>query len=146
MVPPDPDQEHVAFSADLTAILRSVHPHTDSLGRGVRFDLVGLTIDDESEPHGHLPRTVPFVRHSTTQRIAVSRARTSDPPPSDRSRPGPRPGRPRAPPMVLGSGVVPRSAGPRPSWSTTARGRSGAPSTGLCGTGDSCGYRGPRTR
>src|SRR5256886_12897524 len=143
---PNPNQEHPARTSNLAAILRSIHPHADSVGLSVRLDLMGLTIDDEPEPHAHPPRIVPFGRRVTRRRAEVSQARRSGLKPGDRSRPGPPPRRPRVLPRVRGSEVVPQPEGPRPSWSTTPRAGSGAPTATTDGRGGSWECRGPRTR
>src|SRR5207247_10464098 len=50
------DLDPAVDTAYLPAVLGPVDPNHDAFGSLLDLDTAGLTIDDEAEPHGHLPR------------------------------------------------------------------------------------------
>src|SRR5206468_2901493 len=54
-----------------------VDPNQDAFRPPLDLDAAGVTIDDEAEPHGHLPRGVAVVRPRTTPRLSTPSGRRS---------------------------------------------------------------------
>src|SRR5437660_12400420 len=71
------DLDPVVDAADLPTVLGPVNPNQDAFRSLLNLDATGVTIDDEAEPHGHLPRGVAVVRPRTTPRLSTASGRRS---------------------------------------------------------------------
>src|SRR5207249_6122289 len=71
------DLDPVVDAADLPTVLGPVDPNQDAFRPPLDLDAAGVTIDDEAEPHGHLPRGVAVVRPRTTPRLSTASGRRS---------------------------------------------------------------------
>src|SRR5947199_318217 len=116
----DPDLLHdpVVDAADLPTVLGPVDPNQDAFRPPLDLDAAGVTIDDEAEPHGHLPRGVAVVRPRTTPRLSTPSGRRSGRTSVARSRRLPRRSPRSVAPTDRGFGSARRGGGRPPSWST----------------------------
>src|SRR5213080_3760397 len=71
------DLDPAVDTAYLPAVLGPVDPNHDAFGSLLDLDAAGLTIDDEAEPHGHLPQGVAVARPRTTPRLSAASGRRS---------------------------------------------------------------------
>src|SRR2546429_156334 len=110
----------IAFDdpADLPSVLGPVAPNQDAFGSLLDLDAAGITIDDEAEPHGHLPRGGAGVRPRTKPRFSIAGGRWSGRTSVARSRRPPRRFPRSVAPTARGFGSVRRGGGRPPWWST----------------------------
>src|SRR5438105_13365380 len=71
------DLDPVVDAADLPTVLGPVNPNQDAFRSLLNLDAAGVTIDDEADQHGHLPRGVAVVRPRTTPRLSTESGRRS---------------------------------------------------------------------
>src|SRR5437016_14593070 len=84
------DLDPVVDAADLPTVLGPVEPNQDAFRPLLDLDAAGVTIDDEAEPHGRLPRGVAVVQPRTPPRLSPATGRRSGHTPFARSRLMPR--------------------------------------------------------
>src|SRR5437016_11459629 len=111
------DLDPVVDAANLPTVLGPVDPNQDAFRSLLDLDTAGLTIDDEAEPHGHLPRGVAVARPQTTPTLSAASGRRSDRTSIVHSRRPPRRFPRSAAPTARGFGFARRAGGRPPSSS-----------------------------